>query len=1231
MFKLEKLELNGFKSFNSKTEFVVGTGITAIVGPNGCGKSNIADAINWVIGEQSTKSLRAEQMGDVIFNGTDARKPMGLAEVTLHLKAPGGIPAAEPGMNGNGDGQPEPQIQDSVQITRRLFRGGTSEYLIDGQRRRLRDVQELLAGIHVGTGVYSIIEQGRVDAVITSRPRDRRILIEEAAGIALYRVRKRQAQAKLEATEANLLRINDIVSEIGRQIGSLKRQAARARRYARIAEAIDRAERIFIYQEAVKLDSLWAVLRSRRTELQAVESASAAQLGRAEASLAMARAAETGEATLHHESKDALHALDRSIDALKARMDRSGEQKVEAATQMERGNAEIEELTRRLDEARGRGESLRVDMAAVAAACSERETALRDEETLFRLDTAALLAMEAALEGVREELASVAGDLGDRRSEMRRLRESISRTEEELRRLDHLGEATETEAALLREKKAAQEAGMTETEAALTRARARADEAAEDLALHGARREALLMERQEKIGRAAALEERLVSLRSLAADPARRVEGLEGAGELVLLKDLLAPPERFDRAVDAALKGLLLGYVTPTLESAATLLAGLRDGGRGRAILIPSDGVQAGGSAAGLPGAGLLGTLRELLDPASRLGPGLGFILEGVVVAEDFSSAQAVRRESPGRDVVTLQGDLLSRDGWIEGGAQMPEEAGVMTLRRLIERLDVETRLTRERIGALVGEMEDAEGRMEALRIEERNWREREAVFDREAGALRLRNESLEEESSRMALQREAQAGERARHREDLGFSERELESETRRHEDLHRRHEELQRRLESLTGATEERRSLLRIRTGSLAALRDGAYAARERRAAIEADCRHHEAFVGETGQRLVKEGEKHQGWQERLAEARAREEEDGAALSDRMAERILASGRVASTEASLQERRHAVAGLEAAEREARATLEQERGRRHALDIEEEHVAGDRRNLEARVAERGLPGISAATGDLAEEERQRDPDHVRDELAELKSKRDAMGPVNLMAMEQFRELEERHAFISSQRNDLQQSIRSLQETIARINRQSRERFTEALERIRAHFTDLFAILFGGGRADLRLVMEGEGEEDVLEAGLEITAQPPGKRLQSLSLLSGGEKALTAVALLFAIFKYQPSPFCLLDEVDAPLDEANVNRFVSLLKKMSEETQFIVVSHNRRTMEAADLLYGVTMEEPGVSRSVSVVMGSEEARREAARTLPEMMASRHRGTGRAARPVPGAAVRSLSE
>jgi chromosome segregation protein len=1230
MYRLEKLGLNGFKSFTSPTEFTVRGGITAVVGPNGCGKSNIADAINWVIGEQRTRTLRAEHMGDVIFNGTDKRRPMGLAEVSIHLMQNG--EEAVPSDDRGGNGQPEGSGLNgdrSVSITRRLFRSGDSEYLIDGQRCRLRDVQELLAEIRVGTGVYSIIEQGKVDAVLASRPRDRRVLIEEAAGIALFKIRKRQAQTKLEATEANLLRINDIVGEIERQIGSLKRQAARARRYARITEAIDRAERILLGHEAAELDQRASRLRERRAEVQVEESEAAATLGRDEARLEEARATVSRETAKHQEARDALHDLDRAIDSLRARVERWREEESEARSQIERSRAEGARLDGRLAEVEERRSALATSRDEAARECAAAEDAVRDRETISRVDYAALQSAEAALDIAREDLTAAAGELSDARSQVRRLEDLIGRCEADIAEMDREGEATDSDSAALAARRSQQEERAAQAVAAVAAALERAVTAEGKRGEESALRERLLLEREETRGRLKALEERLDSLHALADGAGPELEGIEGRARLKLLSDFLAPPEELDRAVDASLSALLRGYLASSAEEAVAIVEVLKDRGRGRAVLVPSDGARPGRrDAPPLPSGaeGVVGGLGDLLGGPEPLPPALAMVLARIVVATDVRSALRLRDRLAGHDIVTLQGDFFSRDGWVEGGAELPKEAGVMTLRRLVGRLSAEAAAARARIAELDDRIGVVEARIGELAVTAAEWRDRETVLSRELEGLRLRTETLEEEATRISLRREAQAGERARLEEDAVVLRSDLSQVAARHAALIQRREELQRAVESRTGECDALRASLSLTGEEVQGLRERASEVRERRAALEVEFRHHEELVVDVGQRIAGEAEEHRRWEARLQEARTRAAGDGEALADRMAERILAEGTVRSVEAALLSRREALSACEGAERGARQRLEAIRERSHEVALEEERLAGDWRSMEGRVAERGWPGVEEAIGDLSDEETARDAEDVARELEDLRSKRERMGPVNLMAVDQFRELEERHTFIVGQRKDLEESIQSLKETIARINRQSRERFLDAFEKTRSYFGELFRILFDGGRADLRLVApEGDGDVDVLEAGLEITAQPPGKRLQSISLLSGGEKALTAIALLFALFRYSPSPFCLLDEVDAPLDEANVLRFVNLLRSMASETQFIVVTHNRRTMEAADMLYGITMEEPGISRTVSIVMGSADERREVAQTLPGEMAARHSGDGRGAR-VPSRAA-----
>jgi len=725
MVRLEKIEMNGFKSFVSATEFTFGSGITAVVGPNGCGKSNIADAINWVIGERSSKTLRAEHMGDVIFNGTENRRPVGMAEVTLVLSEPGlraspaeGAGDAAEGEAGNGHDEGAPVEREPIRITRRLFRSGESEYLIDGEKRRLRDIQELLAGLGVGTGVYSIIEQGKIDRVITARPADRRVLIEEAAGIALYKIRKRQAQTKLEATEANLARIHDIVVELERQIGSLKRQAARARAYARITEGIDRAERVLFHHESVHLAVSEAELGRRRQDGEAEESRAAAALGAAEAALQSAREAAARESLEHQRARDLLHELDRTIDALRTSVERAREQDASARAQIERSDREVAEIGGKQHEAAERGALLARQREEAATGYHEIEEALQRAETLLRLEASALQSDEGDLAVAREDLVGLASEVSSARSEIRRLQDLLARLETDSERLTRDGDGIHADAASLGASRSRHEEKLAESRAGLAHARREADAASRLLAMETSRSEGLLVEREQKRGLLEGIGERMEALEELEQSELAALAGA-AAGPLRLLKDEIFPSEELDRAVDAALRGLLRGFVTSSRSQALSFLQDLKRDGRGRAVVIPEEAAESGAfpeaRAGGAP------TLADLLGPRiSSLGP-VRARLSRVLVARDLDEAARLRREAPEFDVVTHQGDLLSRDGWIEGGAELPEEAGVMTLKRLMERLSAESERSRTQLEELGGALERARARVATLRAAARS------------------------------------------------------------------------------------------------------------------------------------------------------------------------------------------------------------------------------------------------------------------------------------------------------------------------------------------------------------------------------------------------------------------------------------------------------------------------------------------------------------------------------
>ncbi|HKY31605.1 MAG TPA: chromosome segregation protein SMC, partial [Candidatus Polarisedimenticolia bacterium] len=1200
MPRLEKLELIGFKSFLSRTEFLFDKPITAVVGPNGCGKSNIGDALNWVIGEQSVKSLRGDRMEDVIFNGSEGRKPLGMAEVSLHLR------------EGEGPGG------ESLVITRRLFRSGESEYLLDGQRCRLRDVQEKLAQINVGSGLYAIIEQGKVDAALSSKPRDRRLLIEEAAGIALYKARKRQAEAKLEATEANLLRVNDIVVEVEKQIGSLKRQAARARRYGRLMEELRRQERIVLRHEHARLEAERGAVEQREDAARSAEAEAAALLGRIESAHEEDRRRLSEREGAWLRQRDELHAAEREMDRLDHDAAAARQAAAEAESGAESSRAQAAALSARLEELGRQVESRRAGRQEqeqqVGSAEAQRE---RLEEARCAVEER-IASLEKDLAGGRAAFLQIVDALSDARNRRRQIEEVRQKQGRQGGELEREQAIAVEEAARCAEACASREAALTEAEravqnlaASLAASRSEAARLDEAVSREGARRD-------EAARRLHGQRERLRALEEVASAAGGARELLGGLARIEgLLSDVLRAPAHLEPAVETYLGVLLDAALVPGRQEALAGIAALKRSGRGRAGFLPCDGLEGALPPAELPGEvlsdpGFAGRMAEQVHLEGASGSALAGALSRAVIAADLDAAMRMRRHAPAYDYVTPEGDILHASGLIEGGTRSPEGAGVLSRRRLQSDLSSAIEAGASHLESVTTLCAGLESGRETAGGRAAEAAALLAEKEKEVVALRLNAQSAREESARAAARLETLALERRAMDEEAAALVLEWERLALSQRDL----EEARRQKEASMSSAQEEIADLRAasaRTGeSLAVVRASLSAARQRLDALDSELARLLEADQELRDRIAADSARAADLDERRVSALQRAQES-ARLSQELAGRCQAlDAAVKEGELELVELRLGSESASQQVKQARTGLEDRRAVREAVTLEKERVAADLRHLLA-----GLPAGSTLEEHLAgltEEDLAPGEEASRASLESLRQRRDQMGPVNMMALDQFRELEERHQFLSAQGQDLREAMASLKDTISRINRTSRERFLHAFETIRAEFVGIHATLFGGGRADLRLLTgEGEGEEDVLECGLEIIAQPPGKRLQSVSLLSGGEKALTAIALLFAIFRFRPSPFCLLDEVDAPLDEANVLRFNELLKSMAATTQFVLITHNRRSMEEADVLYGITMEEAGVSRAMSVVLDGAAQKEEAVRSLPAMLAARHRG------------------
>ncbi|MHC4549143.1 MAG: chromosome segregation protein SMC [Planctomycetota bacterium] len=1170
--KIKKLILQGFKSFADKTEFEFKKGITVIVGPNGCGKSNVVDAVKWVLGEQRPSSLRGKEMQDVIFSGTNQRKGVGCAEVSLVLD--------------NGAGS-LPLEYEEVVVTRRLYRSGESEYLLNGNRVRLRDIRELMMDSGGGPGGLSVMEQGNIDRLLRADPKERRLVFEEAAGIAKYRSRRRETERKLERTAENLARLRDILSEQETRQRSLKIQAGKARRWRE-------------FTEALKQKRLTGAL-ARYAEL-------AQRRGEAERELGEVQRLEAGARTTLEEAVTSGEGRRKELDARREQVAGGeaemgalvGERRAaeEKRAAREREASELAERAGQADAARAEAERRGVAQAEELAA-AQREQAEAAAEQVQR--TEALAAAEALCEEVEGRAALLRrerDDLDLKRTEAFAA-ETRARNEEvscdaELRALDQrlrrLVERVESSGVELRSLEADQKQAGLALRRAEEEQRALEDRhvAAEDGAKQARRAADDMTEKAGRLtGEAAALTARRDVLTGLVADGegltagtrALLEAGREGTLEGIqgILADLIGDVGAQAAALDQALGELAEAVVVETTPQGLAAIAWLKEGKRGRARLIPLD--RAGTAA--LP-ARFAGACR------GRMAGLLGALLRGTRVVATIDEALA--QEKDGQRVVVLGGEELESSGAIVGGTG---DAGAGLVTRNAELAEVEGRLA---------ETEQARGAAErGVREARARTREWESTLEELGPGLRRARAAVRTAGERMAATGKA-AATRAE----------EMDLEQAEHADVERLIGDARQRQERARGdlarAEGERAALeaeadgLRERLGKVSGAREEASARRteakvelarwtEKARALEA--RTHALVEAIHSSR--REAEARADEAETCRERRRACRDEIETLSRLGREREKALDRLAAQieewRSSVREMRtHLEAGdahvreLRAAHEERREELERHRLRENEIRLRVETLLEQVRRDHGLDLDRVEPDPEAAAAD---------PAQLEADITELREKIERLGNVNHAALEELALVEEKLAFLRREEADLVAADQQLRETIVRIDEICTNRFTDTFEKVKEHFQVTFRKLFGGGRAEIFL----EDPADILWSGIEIRVRPPGKDLRNMALLSGGERSLTTVALLFSIYLTKPPPFCLLDEVDAALDEPNNVRMCEMLKEFARTGQFLVITHARPTMTVADTLYGVTMPEAGVSRHVSVRFADIEAGR----------------------------------
>ena len=1172
--KIKRLEISGFKSFADKVVLDFQQNVTGVVGPNGCGKSNIVDAIRWCMGEQSAKNLRGKAMEDVIFVGSENRKPLGVAEVSLVFSTE--------------DGRAPAKYLDyaEIQLTRRLYRDGDSDYLINKTPCRLLDITELFMDTGVGTRAYSIIEQGKIGQILHSRPEERRFLIEEAAGVTKFKSRKQLALKKIEGTRQNLARLADVLGEIRRQLGSLQRQAKKAEKFRELRGELREIELLFTAQEYCQtqlqrgtVERELALLNDRLRE-----SFAASALGESQAEEAR---------VMLLEAEKQLTVAQEEIFRVRSEFGTTGNglefQRKELAGldgRLARLTAEAVELDGRLKECAAQRESLelRRDTGVVDAAGMEAE--LEQFEGLLAGHQVAEEELNRDLENRRRELFAALAEAAQFKSRFENAQKRLASLRERFER--HAREALqlgERRVQLHQQKDRLEKdiaTGRQEQEALqlhLSSLRAHEDELKRRLPVV----EKGWQASRDGLNRSSS---RLHSLKELEAQFAGFGQGtrtlMNDAGfrdrfSGVLADAIQAPPE-LEVALESALTERLQCLLCADEQDAVRALEFLRTNKGGRAAIALPLGLQAAVSPR-MPGA------TALAEQVQVEGPFAGLILNllaAVMLADNLESALALARQHPGLVFVTIAGDMVAQGGIVSGGSGEQVGNGLIHKKREIRELELAVVKLEEETKSLGTERDDlrrqSQDVTDGLKADGMQLHQAELKL---AGLLKD-HQQTHDEGSRIDERLEIQQQES----EDLCEEQATLEAELKLTGEQAARVGDASKELEGdaarLKGELDARRVQLAVVREKVTAIRVQTATVKEQHDAGLRALTDLEQRTGEIVRRITADRQEIESG----AAATVQLQSDMAAATERLEglvrEQIESEGRLTVVRGRFEEAGAALNLLEAQLKKAREGGDAVRQAQADLNLRYSTLTMQAEHLEQALQERSRIAMSEAVATLEASDFDEAVGRLRQ--AELQRLLDEIGEVNLMAIEECAGMEERFTFLTGQKEDLEESLRGLQQAIQRINRTTRQRFQETYNLINAKFQEVFPRLFCGGRAELRLT----DEEDLLETGIDIIVQPPGKKLQNVTLLSGGEKALTAVALIFSIFLIKPTPFCLLDEVDAPLDDANIGRFNEMVREMSAISQFIIITHNKATMQVADTLYGITMEEPGASRVVSV-------------------------------------------
>ena len=1181
---INQIKISGFKSFAEEVELILEPGVTTIVGPNGCGKSNVSDAIRWVLGQQSPRALRCANMQDLLFNGGSNFKPAQRAQASLHFTDVEGKLALE---------SPE------IAVRRQLTRSGESNYFINDAPCLLRDITELFMDTGIGVDAYSVMEQSKIDLILNTRPEERRFLFDEVAGITKYKHRKKAAIKKLEATEQNLVRINDVIHTVQRETESLKQQAAQAERYQHLHGQLRNLELDLSRREHERFAKDLTQTQLNLDELMSQCIGINEQIDVTEQQIEDATARRAELDNLIRDGQGIVNRFASEIEQTERQIALYKERQLNIQQQRQRALQTIESLEKQLAELEGQKE--------------EREQEHRQVDVSLQLEESKLTARRRVLTALNTRVAEAENSVETARENLLETTNQVSQLETQLASLNNKLEYSAANLDRITERSNALGADLEAEKASYTKAQRREQQLKADLIRFETDRQKAEEEIQRYQTELRKLESEMRGMQDSLGTSASRFKSLkdlqathEGyyTGVRAILKVREIEPERFggicgviaelirtesdyELAIEVALGSAIQNIVTETAEDAQSGIEFLKRTKAGRVTFLPLDILRARpfNSDSLLDETGVIGLAAELLDYDPKYEVAVQQLLGNTVVVENLGTAiKLTRRFRHNARLVTLEGELINTSGAVTGGHNTSSTSGLLSRSRELDNLQ-------ERINRLTSQLNEKNARSKKLAGKLAELQQTRQTLITQGQTHQIEHASLSkvlEQGQRQISQLEEQLNNIAKEETSLHqetekakVDQEALQSEL---EDAAKTRRTLQRRIERLSEQIQSEKNKRDEVIGSCQELEIALAGKREKLQSLSSEILNLQKNQTQIRDSITEQQTVIDSDDQTRQELSSQIDEAQRKFLQIEQEKFEAEENVRQLEEEHIGLIEQISEAQKLIRKARREFDKHNRMRHHLEVTTTQLQMQLKAISARI----LDKYQITIDQIEIEENPVDDLELMGQIDTLKTEIEGMGAVNLVAIEEYEEHKQREDFLVTQREDLETSLQSVNQAIQKINRTSREAFLGAFEQIRTNFQEVFEELFGGGETELRLT----DESDVLEAGIDIIACPPGKRPQSITQLSGGERSLVAIALLFAVFKIKPSPFCVLDEVDAALDEANVLRFTNLIRKYAQQTQFIIITHNKRTMEISDVMYGVTMEQAGLSKVVSAKFGN---------------------------------------